>query len=265
MYSPLLPAFLENLGKVRLVSVNRLPFIASLAGSFLFPGSKGLPGSIIYGILFCVGMYATLRKDAVLFLYLLVLFVLPLSLYLLINPMFVFERYFIFVLPFALLVTGQGIAASTGCLRPLFGIASAAALLVALGYLQYPAITGPLSQDRQNYREAVRYVEDEIQGRTGNLVFSLGYAGEHFRYYVRDMTVHIPETDDDLSALMHGKENIWCLVTAWLPEMRPPGEDEVLYAERPGQVGIYRFVKNNFKLVRHFPSRYAVDVYLLKR
>ena len=261
IYSPLLPAFLENLGKVRLVSVNRLPFIASLAGSFLFPGSKGLPGSIIYGILFCAGMYATLRKDAVLFVYLLVLFVLPLSLYLLINPMFVFERYFIFSLPFALLVIAQGIAASTKRLRPLFGIASAAALIVALGYLQYPAITGTLNHDRQNYREAVRYVEEEVNGRAGDLVFSLGYAGEHFRYYARDITIHTPETVDELSALLESKERVWCLITAWLPDLRPVHEDTTLYAERPGQVEIYTYVKTRFVLKKHFSSKYGVDIY----
>ena len=136
------------------------------------------------------------------------------------------------------------------------------ALVAAFACLQYPAIASDDSnQDRQNYREAVRYVEEEVNGRAGDLVFSLGYAGEHFRYYARDITIHTPQTVDELSALMEGKERVWCLITAWLPDLRPAHEDATLYAERPGQVEIYHYVKTNFRLKKHFASKYAVDIY----
>lgn len=262
MYGPILPAFVENLGKVRLVGVNRLPFVTSLLSSFLFPGSGTFSGGIIYAALFCLGMYVTLRKDAVLFLYLLVLFVLPISLYLLINPMFVFERYFIFLLPFALLVISRGITALADRLRPPLSSVAATAVIATIVYLQYPAIATTLNQDRQNYREAVRSVEEELNGRSGDLVFSLGYAGEHFRYYAREITIHTPETAAELSALMEGKERSWCLITAWLPALRSPYEDEALYAERPGQVELYNQVQTHFMLKKHFPSKYGVDIYL---
>jgi membrane protein implicated in regulation of membrane protease activity len=206
-------------------------------------------------------MYAVLRKDALLFVYLLVLFVLPLSLYLLINPMFVFERYFIFLLPFALLVLGRGIVTLAGRLRPPFRSSLVIALVAMLVYLQYPAITRMLNQDRQNYREAVRYVEEEMDSRAGDQVCSLGYAGEHFRYYTRKVSVYNPESMDELSALMKGKERIWCLITAWLPDLRPSCEDEALYAERPGQVELYNYVKTHFVLKKHFSSKYGVDIY----
>ena len=58
------------------------------------------------------------------------------------------------------------------------------------------------------------------------LVFSIGYAGEHFRYYAsRYHDIELPETFDELSALMQGKDRLWCLITAWLPDIRPPYED----------------------------------------
>ena len=44
-------------------------------------------------------------------MYTVVLSVVPLALYLLLNPMFVFERYFIFALPFILLIIGSAVAA----------------------------------------------------------------------------------------------------------------------------------------------------------
>ena len=96
------------MGKVQFVNVNRIPFVMSLLNSF-FPGVLCISGGIIYGVLFFFGMYGTLRKDPPLFIYLFVMLVLPLSLYLFINPMFVFERYFVFALPFALLVVSQGV------------------------------------------------------------------------------------------------------------------------------------------------------------
>jgi 4-amino-4-deoxy-L-arabinose transferase-like glycosyltransferase len=261
IYSPILPAFVENLGKVRLVHVDRLPFLKSLLGLFLFPGVKSVAGSIAYGVLFFLGMFTTFRKDPVLCLYLAVLFVLPLALYLLLNPMFMFERYFIFVLPFALLAVSQGVASLAGWFRPRFSSAVAMALIALIAYFQYPAIAAVLTQHRQDYREAVRSVEEEVRGRTGDLVFSLGYAGAHFRYYAREVTIHTPETIEELSALMEGKQRAWCLITAWLPDMRPPHEDDALYAERPGQAEIYGYVKAHFVLKKHFASKYGVDVY----
>jgi DNA-directed RNA polymerase subunit F len=233
----------------------------SLLDSFLFPGIKSITGSLAYGVLFCLGMFVTLRKDPVLFVYLGVLFVLPLSLYLLLNPMFVLERYFIFALPFALLAVSQGMAALAGRFRPRFRNAVVMALIAMIACVQYPALAATLTQDRQSYREAVHVVEKEVNGREGDLVFSLGYAGEHFRYYARYITIYTPETVDELSALLEGKDRAWCLITAWLPDIRPPHEDEALYAERPGQVELYDYVKAHFVLKKHFASRYGVDVY----
>jgi hypothetical protein len=233
----------------------------SLLDSFLFPGITGVAGSLVYGVLFFLGLFVTLRKDQVLCFYLAVLIVLPISLYLLLNPMFMFERYFIFVLPFALLVISQGAAALAGWFQPRFRNAVALVLIALMAYLQYPAIAAALTRDRQDYRGAVRYVEEQVRGRTGDLVFSLGYAGEHFRYYAREMTIFTPETGDELAALLQGKQRAWCLITAWLPDIRPPHEDEALYTERPGQVDIYNYVKTNFVLKKHFASKYGVDVY----
>ncbi|MBW2554841.1 MAG: glycosyltransferase family 39 protein, partial [Deltaproteobacteria bacterium] len=116
IYSPILATFFYNMSKVQFVNVNRIPFVMSLLNSF-FPGVLCITGNIIYGILFFFGMYCTLRKDPHLFIYLFVMLVLPLSLYLFINPMFVFERYFVFALPFALLIVSQGVVGVSNILK----------------------------------------------------------------------------------------------------------------------------------------------------
>ena len=264
LYAPVLPAFVHNIGKVRLVSVNRMPFILSLLSS-LYPGVHSMLGGIVYGVLCVSGSYSLFTRNLTLLVYCVVLLMLPLSLYLIINPMFVFERYFIFTVPFALLVISKGMVELAERLRGVYRNGVVVVLLSTLVYVQYPAIATMLNQDRQSYREAVRYVEDEVNGRTGDLVFSIGYAGEHFRYYASGITILTPESLDELSALMEDKERIWCLITAWLSDIRPPYEDRALYSERPGQMEIYNYVKQHFVLTKAFSSKYPVAIYFLER
>ena len=264
IYSPILATFFNNMGKVRFVNVNRIPFVMSLLNSF-YPGVLCISGGIIYGILFFFGMYCTLRKDPHLFIYLFVMLVLPLSLYLFINPMFVFERYFVFALPFALLIVSQGVVGVSNNFKGIYKRGVVLLSLLFLVCLQLPAVSKMLHQDRQNYREAVRHVENEVRGRKGDLVFSIGYAGEHFKYYATGITIATPETFDELSALIQDKKHIWCLITAWLPDICPPYEDKTLYSERPGQIEIYNYVKKHFTLEKCFSSKYPVDIYSLRR
>ena len=248
------------MGKVRFVNVNRIPFILSLLNSVL-PGIQAPAGIIIYSTLFFSGIYFVFRKDFTLFLYLLVLSFLPVYLYLLINPMFVFERYFTFALPFVLLIVSQGIVGLAENFKGIFKNGFFLLSLLILIYLQLPAINKIIHQDRQNYREAVSYVESEIKDRKSNLVFSIGYAGEHFRYYSSKISIPTPETFDEFSSIIQGKKRIWCLITAWLPDIRPLHEDKALYAEKPGQIKIYNYVKKNFTLKKSFSSRYPVEIY----
>ena len=188
IYSPVIPAFLANVGKVQFGAVSRLPFVLTLTDTLL-PGALSSSGGIMYSLLFVAGMYYVLKKDPVLFVYFLVLFVLPLSLYLLMNPMFVFERYFIFILPFALLVISQGIVGIAEKLRGMYRRGVIVFTCSVIVIVQLPALAAMLNQDRQNYREAVRYVATEMNADERGLVFSIGYAGEHFQYYGSGRTI----------------------------------------------------------------------------
>ena len=264
IYSPVIPAFLANMGKVQFGAVSRFPFVLTLIDTLL-PGSARGPGIIIYSLLFLSGMYYVLQKDRVLFVYILVLFVLPLFLYLLMNPMFVFERYFIFILPFALLVISQGIVGLADKLSGIYRKGVVVVAVSAIVFVQLPCLAAMLSQDRQNYREAVRYVVSEMRDDEKGLVFTIGYAGEHFQYYAPGEIIATPETPEELTELMQGKKQIWCLVTAWLPDIRPPYEDKGLYSERPGQTEIYNQVRKTFNLRKTYPSKYPVEIYYLQR
>jgi hypothetical protein len=204
---------------------------------------------------------ASWRKDPRLATYSIVLSVVPLVLYLLLNPMFVFERYFIFALPFILLTIGSALAAIAERLSGVYQIGVVALCLLILFYLQWPSLHTILTQDRQDYRDAVRYVEHNMPDANTGLVFSIGYAGEHFRYYAHTTPVFILESLADLKTLSAGKKRVWCLITAWLPTIRPAHEDSALYAEKPGQTEIYNYVKQHFLLVKSYASRFPVEVY----
>ena len=55
LYAPVLADYVHNLGKVRIVTVTRWPFIISLFSSWC-PGIERPLGSIVYGALFCGGI-----------------------------------------------------------------------------------------------------------------------------------------------------------------------------------------------------------------
>jgi hypothetical protein len=260
LYAPVLADYVHNLGKVRIVTVPRWPFIMSLF-SLWCPGIERPLGTIVYGALFCGGIVVCGRKDPRIAVYTLVLSVVPLALYLLLNPMFVFERYFIFALPFILLMIGTAVVALGACFAGVYRVGAVSLILLLLFYLQWPALRTTLTRDRQNYREAVRFVEQSGIDNNSDLVFSIGYAGEHFSYYAGDLNIRHPETLNDFLSMAIGKKRIWCLITAWLPAIRPAYEDQALYAEKPGQVEIYNYIQEHFRLEKQYHSKYPVEIY----
>jgi mannosyltransferase len=260
LYAPVLPAFMHNMGKVRVVAVTRGPFLVSLFSSWC-PGIDSPAGAIVYGVLLCLGIFVCGKKAPQMTVYSIVLTVIPLGLYLLLNPMFVFQRYFIFALPFILLTIGSAVAALAERLSVINRIGAVSLCLFILFYLQWPALHRMLTQDRQDYRDAIQFVEHNSTDANADLVFSIGYAGEHFRYYAHSATVALPESLTALKQLSAGKKHIWCLITAWLPAIRPAYEDRVLYAEKPEQAEIFNYIKQHFRLKKVYQSRYPVEIY----
>ena len=260
LYAPVISTFMHNLKKVRIVSVSRWPFLMSLFSSWC-PGIENPVGILVYGALFCWGIIIIGRQNPRMAIYTVVLSVVPLVLYLLLNPMFVFERYFIFALPFILLVIGSAIAALAERLSGIYRIGAVSLCLLTLFYLQWPSLHTILTQDRQDYRDAVQFVEQHMTDAPAELVFSIGYAGDHFRYYARKRQMFVPESLAELKKQSAGRKRIWCLITAWLPALRPAHEDRALYAEKPGQAEIYDYVQTHFEKKKIFPSRFPVEVY----
>ena len=262
-YAPLLPEFIANLGKVRIVSVPRWPFLLELADT-IYPGITTPAGLALYLPLIVIGAAALVRTCSrrgcpVVALYALLLPLLPLLLYLATNPMFVFTRYFIFALPACLLLPALGIATVARGVRlsPHAHTLFCLIMLAALCWIQLPAISTIVLHDRQNYREAVALAES-LPGTAR--IITIGHAGPHFRFYAKQDIV-VPETFAEFQRLVRTKPAVCCLVSAWLPELRPPHEDRQLYAELPEHERIYAYVRQHFTHIKTYATRFPTHVY----
>ncbi|GAI46178.1 unnamed protein product, partial [marine sediment metagenome] len=146
--------------------------------------------------------------------------------------------------------------------KKIYGSLFVILVLSVLTYIQLPYIHKITTQDRQNYREAVQYIESEVSKKDA-LLFSIGYAGEHFKYYSRT-PITIPETFDEFTEIIEGKKYVWCLITGWLPDLRPPHGDKDVYSEQPEHQKIYNYVLENFVLKKEFLTRFPTRVFLLE-
>ena len=194
-----------------------------------------------------------------------IIIIVPLTLYMLANPMFVSERYFLYSLPFCLFLISGGIHSLSNffCRTSFQKNLVVIGLLLIITILQMPHVVQFFNQDRQNYREAIGYIEDR-KAVNGSYVFTLGYAGQHFNYYARE-PVETPQTFAEFRQSLSTATESWCPVTSWLPTLRPPHENKQLYSEEPEQEKIYLYVVKNFALEKTFQDKYKTIIYVLKR
>ncbi len=260
-YAPMLKFFVANAAKVQMLRVDRLPFVAEMYEAVL-PGFATVPGMLLYGTLTVCGLLYMRRRSPVLLIYTVLISNLPLLLYLQLNPMFIFKRYFLISLPFCLLTLACGMEwiVSACRMRPAVRIVFYCTVIAAIAVLQWPAIRQITTQSRQHYREAMAFVEDRVAAGDGSAVFAVGQASRHFNFYAR-IPVTVPETFDDFQARLRASSGAWCLVTAWLPELRPAHEPALLYTEDPEQQRIYDYVRANFQLAACFRGVFRTCVY----
>jgi len=259
-YAPMLRFFIANAAKVSFFSVDRLPFVAEMYETVL-PGFSTLPGMLLYSVLTLCGLLYLRRRSPVLCMYTILICNVPLLLYLQLNPMFIFKRYFLPSLPFILLTLGCGMVWIAQACR-LSGLSRNvffATVLSVVIFLQWPAIQQITFENRQHYREAVAFVESRTQD-TEPLVIAIGYAGQHFSYYAK-VPIIVPEKFTDFKEQIASGRAVWCLITAWLPELRPAYEPELLFTEDPQHQMMYDYVKANFQLATQFRAIFPTYVY----
>ena len=258
-YAPMLKFFVANAGKVQLLRVDRLPFVAEMYETVL-PGFATLPGMLLYSALFVCGLLYLGKRSPALLIYTILICNIPLLLYLQLNPMFIFKRYFLPALPFCLLTLACGMEwiAHSCRLRGLARIAFYCCVLCAIAWLQWPSIRTVTTQSRQHYREAAVYAADHSDA--SDAVFAIGQAGQHFSYYAT-VPVLVPETFDGFQMRLHEVPQAWCLISAWLPELRPAHEPFLLYTEDPEHQRIYDYVKAHFQLAAQFHGVFNTYVY----
>jgi hypothetical protein len=264
LYLPIMKSFIKNMGKVSVVEVDRVPFLQDLANS-IYPGILSPPGLVLYTILFCAGLYFLIKKNAALGILTIIIIVAPLTIYIQANPMFVSKRYFLYALPFCLFLISGGIHSLSNffCRTSFQKNLMVTGLLLTLTILQAPQAIQFFNQDRQNYREAIGYIEDR-KAVNGSYIFTLGYAGQHFNYYAKE-PVETPQTYKEFRKNLSTSTESWCLITGWLPTLRQPHDNKQLFSEEPEQERIYHYIVKNFALEKTYQDKYKTTLYVLKK
>ncbi|MCX8044289.1 MAG: glycosyltransferase family 39 protein [Desulfobacterota bacterium] len=260
-YAPIIIPFFENLKKVKNAPTYPWGFIYDLLISF-FPGISYFPATVFYAAIVTVALLSLARTDFLICMYAIILLIVPPLLYVGSKPGFAFERYFIFSLPVSLLILGYGIVQVSNlvCQKTLKKFAFGMLLLLATFFALQP-IKLVLAQPRQNYREAIKYVEEKVRHyQEGIVLVAIGYAGEHFQYYA-SMPIYHPKKFDEFLTIASHAQRLWCLITGWLPDMQRLYDNPELFSEDPEQERIYRYVKSSFSLEKTFHGRIPTYIY----
>jgi len=76
--------------------------------------------------------------------------------------------------------------------------------------------------------------------------------------------VETPQTYAEFRQRLSTTTESWCLITGWLPTLRPPHEDKQLYSEEPEQEKIHKYIVKNFTLEKTFQDKYKTKIYVLR-
>ncbi len=273
VYSPTVYRFLASPAQAsyvlnemqRLAGSPELPAFPFLLDYFktILPGIGSIYGSILSGVLIVCGFLFLYRQDRTVFLYLLGVTCLPLLVAYALKPAYITERYFIFMLPLLLLVIGCGIAYLPVmlCLPQRYVFTGMLMLLAGFSALQFPQIVETVTEDRQNYREAAGYLNERLKANRNDCVVGLGYGSSSFQYYL-DAPLIIPETFEAFAQLLHTRDTVWCVTSAWLPAIHPAHEDRTLYREMPEHEKIYAHLKTYHIRIKCFPTRYPTEIFM---
>lgn len=260
-YAPMLRFFVANAAKVRFFHVDRLPFVLEMYEA-VQPGFTSAPGMALYSVLMLCGLLYLRKRSPALLVYTVLVCNAPLLIYLQLDPMFIFKRYFLPALPFSLLTLACGVVWIAGACRMRGAVRFVfyCALLGAVMVLQWPALRTVTTESRQHYREAVAFVENHAQGRDC-VVFAIGHAGNHFSFYTHRPVI-VPETFGEFKAALDSGVEVWCLVSGWLPDLRPAHEPAFLYNEKPQHQRIYDYVRKHFNRAAYFRAAFPTSVYV---
>jgi hypothetical protein len=154
----------------------------------------GCPGgniyvSISYIFLFFLGIIFMWRKNKIFCLFTLNLLFIPLLLAKLTKPIYLYERFFIFVLPFYLIFSAAGIyGIVTGARfkKPIFIYGVIVALLVAANFSPLFDI---LTKPQQDYRAAAGFIKEIAKADRDTVIVAPGVAGAEVSFYLNDYRV----------------------------------------------------------------------------
>jgi uncharacterized membrane protein len=221
----------------------------SLLGSFSSSREPGLSSWLYLGLA-AIGWGGGVRKRGNPILLIGMLIALPPVLALIPGPAYLSARFFLFGLPFYLILVASGVAFGSMLVNRL-STPLVISTCLALGAFQIPTIRDLIRQELQDFRAAGEYLSQVASPDTA--ICAIGIGSRNFAYYVRNGQVVIPRNLAQFQELVQTKKAVYCAVA-----YRPRSE-EVAEHRR-----IFDYLEQNAVAVKTFDARKPISVYVLR-
>ena len=185
-------------------------FILQIIGA-LGSGEKCNICNFLPLILFLIGFVQLWQKQKILLLYTATTFIVPICLIMILQPVFLYSRFFIFLLPLYIIIIANGIEAIVNYLPfRQNNLLSVSILFILIGY-SIPSIITIVNRDRQNYREGAQLINQYNPNDT--VIIVPGYAEKEILYYTPNFRIVEPKTINEIDLLATQYKNLLFFAT----------------------------------------------------
>jgi hypothetical protein len=243
LYLPFMPVIIFDCLRNYPHDAASLKFFISLLKT-LGPGETGPDTGLIHFVLAAAGLFFLWRIDRFFAIFGIILLILPIAVVCVTKPVYLFARYFVFMLPFYLIFIAAaicGISKKVFAKKPniLIGF-----FLILIFILDAPSLYFDSTHERQPYAQAAAFIKKTFSATRS--VIAPGFAGGSLSYYLKDRPVIEVSTIDETRSALTSNPSAIFLIT-----YRPTIESDII-----------SFVDNNYKCLVSYPGRVSsVAVY----
>ncbi len=211
LYAPSLPYIIfstfRDASPVRTVNQS---FILQIIGA-LGSGGKCNICNFLPLILFLIGFVQLWQNQKILLLYTTTTFIAPLCLVTILQPVFLYPRFFIFLLPLYIIIIASGIEAIVSYIPLRQKTIISIIILCVLISLSIPSIHTIVTRDRQNYREGAQVINQYNPDDT--VIIVPRYAEKQILYYTPNFRIIEPKTINEIDILAKQYNNLLFFTT----------------------------------------------------
>lgn len=174
-------------------------------------GEYGGGFAILYFGLFTLGMWQLYRVDWKLLFYIILSFLFPLVIVGITQPVFLYPRFFIFLLPLFIVAVSFGMAFIAKMVPVRIRSIVVVVFLCSIILTNWNSINKIITWDRQNYREAGEVIKSYSPDST--VLAVPGYAEGAISYYIPNYKIVVVNSIEEVHSLAKIYGNLLFLVT----------------------------------------------------